>query len=197
MDFWQGMCSDTYRRTGRRDALAVGRSLLRDRAMRPLATMRLYQAGKGRWWGRPLYPLLWLMHRRQTRRAGMDLPLRTAIGPGLLIAHSTGLVVNEQARIGANVTLFHGVTLGQADRLRSDGSREVTGAPIIEDGAWLGPHAVVVGPVRIGAGSRILAGAVVTCDVPPASMVSGNPAQVVRLSCQPDTPNPLPPDLLG
>jgi hypothetical protein len=45
-------------------------SLLRDRTMRPLATMRLYQAGKGRWWGRALYPLLWLLHRRQTRRAG-------------------------------------------------------------------------------------------------------------------------------
>jgi serine O-acetyltransferase len=38
----------------------------------------------------------------------IDLPLRTPVGPGLHIAHSVGLVVNEQARIGANVTLFHG-----------------------------------------------------------------------------------------
>jgi hypothetical protein len=72
---------------------------------------------------------------------------------------------------------------GAADRLHSDGLRELTGAPIIEDGAWLGPHAVVVGPVRIGAGSRVLAGSVVTDNVPPASMVAGNPARVVRTPC--------------
>lgn len=121
----------------------------------------------------------------------MDLPWSTQVGPGIALTHGWGLVVNAGARIGANVTLFHGVTLGRRDRIDSTGAREI-GYPILEDEVWVGPHAVIVGNVRIGRGSRIAAGALVTSDVPARSVVVGNPGVVTREDCLPDVMNPAP-----
>jgi len=50
---------------------------------------------------------------------------------------------------------------------------------IIEDDVWIGPNATILKGVRVGAGSWIEAGALVTRDVPPRSRVLGNPAQIV------------------
>jgi acetyltransferase-like isoleucine patch superfamily enzyme len=50
---------------------------------------------------------------------------------------------------------------------------------VIEDDVWIGPNATILKGVRIGAGSFIEPGALVTRDVPPRSRVSGNPATVV------------------
>jgi acetyltransferase-like isoleucine patch superfamily enzyme len=49
----------------------------------------------------------------------------------------------------------------------------------IEDDVWIGPNVTILKGVRIGAGSFIEAGALVTRDVPRRSRVSGNPATVV------------------
>jgi acetyltransferase-like isoleucine patch superfamily enzyme len=46
--------------------------------------------------------------------------------------------------------------------------------------AWIGAHAVVLRGVTIGEGAIVAAGAVVTKDVPPYTIVAGNPAQVIR-----------------
>jgi serine O-acetyltransferase len=126
----------------------------------------------------------------------MDLPWQTDIGGGLTIAHGWGLVINPQVRIGANVTLFHGVTLGQRDRISRDGTR-TTGYPILEDEVWVGPNAIIVGSITIGRGSRIAGGAFVTEDVPPYSVVSGNPGQIIKTNCSPDVPNQAPLNLIG
>jgi len=50
---------------------------------------------------------------------------------------------------------------------------------IIEDDVWIGPNATILKGVRVGAGSWIEAGALVTRDVPPRSRVMGNPAQII------------------
>lgn len=50
---------------------------------------------------------------------------------------------------------------------------------IIEDDVWIGPNATILKGVRIGAGSFIEPGALVTRDIPPRSRVLGNPAQIV------------------
>jgi acetyltransferase-like isoleucine patch superfamily enzyme len=50
---------------------------------------------------------------------------------------------------------------------------------IIEDDVWIGPNATILKGVRIGAGTFIEPGAIVTRDVPPRSRVLGNPALVV------------------
>ena len=54
---------------------------------------------------------------------------------------------------------------------------EVATAPVvIEDDAWIGIGAIVLKGVRVGAGARVEAGAVVTRDVPAGVTVAGNPA---------------------
>lgn len=57
----------------------------------------------------------------------------------------------------------------------------VTSAPIfIEDGVWLGANVTVCPGVRIGAGSTIGAGSVVTRDIPAGVVAAGNPCRVLR-----------------
>lgn len=51
---------------------------------------------------------------------------------------------------------------------------------IVEDDVWFGANCVVVGGVRIGQGSIIGAGAVVTKDVEPYSVMGGVPAKLIR-----------------
>ncbi|MDF1515350.1 MAG: DapH/DapD/GlmU-related protein, partial [Anaerolineae bacterium] len=51
---------------------------------------------------------------------------------------------------------------------------------VIEDNCWIGGHAVILDGVRIGSGSVIGAGSVITKDIPANSFVVGNPARVIR-----------------
>lgn len=184
---------DVHRATGRTGAAAFAYAFARDHFFRPIVTIRLYQRfGRGGV-GRLLYPGIWLLHRWWCGAAGMDLPLRSRIGAALAVPHGWGMVVNELAEIGRNVTLFHGVTIGQGDQIDADGAR-TTRYPVIEDEVWIGPHAVIVGGVRIGRGSRILAGAVIVADVPPGTMMAGNPARAIKQDCSPDVPNRAPLD---
>jgi serine O-acetyltransferase len=159
------------------------------RCYRPLFTLRLCQSAQATAAGRFALPVWVLLHRVARHSAGLDLPWRTQVAPGLRIDHGWGLVINAGAVIGRNVTLFHGVTLGQADRVQADGSRR-SATPVIEDEVWIGPHAVVVGGITVGRGSRIAAGAFVTQDVPPHSLVVGNPAQVVKADVAADVEHP-------
>lgn len=71
----------------------------------------------------------------------------------------------------------------------------MTEYPVLEDEVWVGPHAVIIGGVTIGRGSRVAAGAFVTESVPPHSVVSGNPAVIVKSHCVPDVMNQAPIDL--
>ena len=51
---------------------------------------------------------------------------------------------------------------------------------VIEDDAWIGFKSSVLKGVTIGRGAIIAAGSVVTKDVPPFTLVAGNPAKVIR-----------------
>jgi galactoside O-acetyltransferase len=59
---------------------------------------------------------------------------------------------------------------------------------VIEDKVWIGERALILKGVRIGYGSLVAAGAVVTHDVPPYSIVAGNPAKVVKEIAKGDAP---------
>ncbi|MGC2297385.1 MAG: CatB-related O-acetyltransferase [Acidobacteriaceae bacterium] len=61
-----------------------------------------------------------------------------------------------------------------------DGPRSDRQGIVIEDDVWIGFGVIVLSGVTIGRGSVIAAGAVVSQDVPPYSIVAGNPARVVK-----------------
>lgn len=189
---WDDLRGDTHRQYG---AFSVGRlikGVLTRRTFRVVVTMRLCQASAA---SKGLLRLALIpakvLHRVAAHQAAMDLSWDTEIGAGIALTHGWGLVVTGGATIGRNVTMFHGVTLGRRDRIAADGKR-LTEYPVIEDEVWIGPHAIIVGGVTIGRGSRIAGGAFVTDSVAPYSVVSGNPASVVKSGCTPDVMNPAP-----
>lgn len=186
--------ADTHRQYGEFSWKHLLVGFITRRPFRAVVTMRLCQfAAASRTPVRLMLAPLKLLHRLSCGAAGVDLPWITNIGAGIALAHGWGLVVSERATIGRNVTLFHGVTLGRRDRIAADGTR-FTEAPTIEDEVWIGPHAIIVGGITVGRGSRIGGGAFVVHDVPPRSVVTGNPASVVKSGCTPDVmyPAPLP-----
>jgi serine acetyltransferase len=102
---------------------------------------------------------------------GIELPQKTQVGPGLIIWHGQGLVVNDGAVLGANVQLRHNVTIG---------NREYYGpCPVIEDNVDIGAGSFILGPITLGKGAKIGAGAVVLQDVPPGAVAVGNPARII------------------
>jgi serine O-acetyltransferase len=83
-----------------------------------------------------------------------------------------GTVIGETAEIGENVTLYHNVTLGGVSW------EKIKRHPTLQDHVVVGAGAQVLGPITIGAHSRIGANSVVVKDVPPNSVVVGIPGRV-------------------
>ncbi len=182
--------ADTYRVFGRFSWWFVIKGVVSNQAFRVVVTMRWCQAANRcppvvRWL---LLTPAKMLHRIASQWAGVEFPWRTTVAPGLALTHARGIVVNVGTRIGSNVTLFHGVTLGQLDRIDADGHR-ITSYPVIEDEVWIGPHAIVVGGVIVGRGSRVAGGAYVSESVPPHSVVLGNPGKIVKADCVIDVAN--------
>lgn len=61
-----------------------------------------------------------------------------------------------------------------------DSGRSDKGRIVVEDDVWIGHGAILLTPARVGRGSIVAAGAVVTKDVPPYAIVGGVPARVLR-----------------
>lgn len=92
-------------------------------------------------------------------------------GPGFVLIHAQGIVINGKVRGGANVHLEHQVTLGD---------NGAGACPTIGNDVYVGAGAKVIGPVTVGDGSRVGANAVVVHDVEPGTTVVGVPAKPVR-----------------
>ena len=107
------------------------------------------------------------------RLTGIEIHPGATIGSGLFIDHGMGVVIGETTEIGDNCTLYQGVTLGGTGK--DSGKRH----PTLGDNVLVGAGAKVLGPVNIGSGSKIAAGAVVLGDVPENCTAVGVPAKVV------------------
>lgn len=88
--------------------------------------------------------------------------------------------------IGSHVNLAQGITVTalnhnfENSKKRIDEQGVSTSAVVIEDDIWIGANAVVLPGVTIGHHSVVAAGAIVTKDVPPHSLVAGVPAKVIK-----------------
>ena len=125
---------------------------------------------------------------------GIEIHPGAKIGNKFFIDHGMGVVIGETAEIGADVTLYHGVTLGGTSFHK--GKRH----PTVGDRVVIGAGAKVLGAIEIGDDSRVGANAVVVKSVPENSVVVGVPGQIVRRS-QPtqaiDLNHTSLPDILG
>jgi serine O-acetyltransferase len=115
---------------------------------------------------------------RLLRRLGLllfssYLPHEAEVGEGTWVGYAgTGVFVHPEARIGRNCLLSPFVSIGGRSGLR--------GAPTLGDHVLVGAGARILGPVRVGDFAIIGANSVVVRDVPPATVVFGVPARVVR-----------------
>jgi serine acetyltransferase len=94
----------------------------------------------------------------------------------LRLPHPYGVMIAGQAKLGRNVTVFQGVTIGSKRLGRN------AGCPIIGDNVVVFPNAVIVGSVVIGEGATIGPGAVIVNDVLPNQTVVTAPVKVINNS---------------
>lgn len=105
---------------------------------------------------------------------GISLPYKATIGPGLHIGHFGGIILHPEIIMGENCNISQGVTLGIAGRKRR------RGVPRIGNRVYIGPNAVVVGPIQVGDDAMIGANSLVNRDVAGHTTVAGVPASFVN-----------------
>jgi len=178
----------------------------RDPAARSSLEILLVYSGLHAIWIHRITHWLWIHKAKlaarwisQTARwlTGIEIHPGATLGQGFFIDHGMGVVIGETAEVGADVTLYHGVTLGGTSLAK--GKRH----PTIGDRVVIGAGAKVLGAITIGEDSRIGANAVVVRSVPPNSVVVGVPGQIVRRSIEhhaadaPDLNHTSMPDIVG
>jgi len=149
----------------RDDWRSVVRVLLSDGT----AAMLLYRFMQGSR-RRRLVPLELCFNKLISLCGGCVIGRGAEFGPGFVLIHSTGVVINGSVRGGTNVHLEHQVTIG-ADRRSS---------PMLGDDVFVGAGAKIIGGITVGSRTRVGANAVVLADVPPDATAVGVPARIIR-----------------
>jgi serine O-acetyltransferase len=121
----------------------------------------------GRW---RIVPLEMLCNKLNAICCNCIIGRGAEFGPGFVLIHSTGVVINGQVRGGSHIYLEHQVTIG-AERGQS---------PRLGDHVFVGAGAKIVGPVSIGTNCRVGANAVVVSDIPSGTTAVGVPAKVIQ-----------------
>ncbi len=103
---------------------------------------------------------------------------RTFVNFGLIALDVARIVIGDDVQIGPNIQLLTPThpTDAELRRAKWEAAKPIT----IGDNAWLGGGAIVLAGVIVGENAIVGAGAVVTKEVPPNTVVMGNPARVVR-----------------
>lgn len=107
------------------------------------------------------------LSEKAKKKTGIEIHPGAVIGKDFFIDHGCGVVIGETTKIGNNVMLYHGVTLGGVTT--NKGKRH----PTIEDNVVIGCGAKVLGNITIGKSAKIGANAVVLGDVEKNTTVTG------------------------
>jgi acetyltransferase-like isoleucine patch superfamily enzyme len=117
-----------------------------------------------------------------------DSPTLT-VGDGTGIGHGCAFTVAREIRMGRNVRVALNVRMFDSPGHPANPAARLAGLPageedvrpiIIGDNVWIGSEAIIFPGVTIGEGAVVAAGAVVMSDVPPFTLVAGNPARQIR-----------------
>ncbi|MFP5518499.1 MAG: serine O-acetyltransferase EpsC [Bdellovibrionia bacterium] len=98
---------------------------------------------------------------------GIEIHPGAKIGKRLVIDHGMGVVIGETTEIGDDCIIFHGVTLGG---MKFD---PIKRHPTVGNRVLIGTGAKILGPIKIGDGTKIGANAVITKEVPANSVIVG------------------------
>jgi len=135
-----------------------------------------------------LYFLARLVNHVSRFLTAIDIHPGAKIGRNFFIDHGF-VVIGETAEIGDNVTMYQGSTLGGTNPTNGMGGKR---HPTLGDGVIVSLGAAILGPLQVGAGSRIGANAVVTKDVPEGATMLGIPAKPTLMEVTPETQNFVP-----
>lgn len=123
-----------------------------------------------------LFFLARLVSQLSRHFTGIEIHPGATIGRRFVIDHGMGIVIGETAEVGDDVLLYHGVTLGGTGK--DQGKRH----PTIGNNVLIGCGAKVLGPFKVGDGSRIASNSVVLSEVPENATAVGVPARIVRIA---------------
>jgi serine O-acetyltransferase len=135
-----------------------------------------------------LYFLARMINHISRFLTAIDIHPGAKIGRNFFIDHGF-VVIGETAEIGDNVTMYQGSTLGGTNPTNGIGGKR---HPTIGDDVIISLGAAILGPLVVGAGSRIGANAVVTRDVPEGATMVGIPAKPMLVEVTPETQNFVP-----
>jgi serine O-acetyltransferase len=149
---------------GRRGpGVAIGHDLVTRVGFQMLAACRVMRFCAGA--GVPFAPRV--ASRMIRHLYGSDIHWEAELEPGIVFVHGMGLAISRAARVERGAILFQNVTLGMG----IDADSRVVGAPIIEQDVHVGAGTTMVGPIRVGARSKVTANCFVRTSVPPDSLV--------------------------
>jgi len=117
-----------------------------------------------------LVPLAMMFNKVNTTLGSCVIGRHAQFGPGFVLIHSLGVVINGGVRGGSNVKVEHQVTIGA----------ERNASPVLGDNIFIGAGAKVVGGVSIGCNVKIGANAVVVTDLPDGVTAVGVPARILQ-----------------
>jgi serine O-acetyltransferase len=133
-----------------------------------LNNVRKYRFG---WATTPLYPIYGILSVCVRKAYGIDLDQSADIAGGFYINHLGGIQVRN-CRIGSRCTIYQQVKLGPVEGTDR--------GPVIGEGVFISAHARICADISVGDGASIGPGTVITQDVPPHSLVLGNPSRIAQ-----------------
>lgn len=107
--------------------------------------------------------------KKLSYKLGYQIP-PGVFGKGLQIYHYGSIIVNQNARVGNNATIYAGVVIGEKNGK----------CPVIGDNCFIGAGSKVLGGVKIGNNVTIAPNAVVIHDIPDNVVVGGVPAKILK-----------------
>jgi acetyltransferase-like isoleucine patch superfamily enzyme len=112
--------------------------------------------------------------------SGLSIGRDCFLGDECLLDLAEAVVLEDQVTLAERVLVLTHTNVGYQDHPLQRHFPAGAAPVVVESGSFVGAGAILLPGVRVGRGSFVAAGSVVTGDVPPATLVAGVPARTVR-----------------